>query len=163
MQQHNKQALRTVNKKPMQIAGKSTIMNPAVTHKEKSQLVSNSETVKILIAEDEDSGYRVFERILNGEGFEVIRAVNGKEAVEIALSDKYIQLIIMDIKMPELNGVEATRIIHHAIPELPIIATSAFTMPGDKKVYFEAGCIDYIPKPIRSEALISMVKCYVNK
>lgn len=147
----------------MQTAGESTIVKPGIAHKHKSQMVSNLQTVRILIAEDEDSGYRVFERILNGEGFDVIRAVNGKEAVEIALSDKYIQLIIMDIKMPELNGVEATRIIHKAVPALPIIATSAFTMPGDKKVYLEAGCIDYIPKPIRSEELISMVKCYVNK
>lgn len=138
-------------------------MNPVKTQIETSKPTDSLLGIKVLVAEDEDSGFRVLERILNNEGIEAIRAVNGQEAVNIAISDKSIHLIIMDIKMPVLNGVEATRIIHKAIPELPIIATSAFAMPGDRKVFIEAGCVDYIPKPIKSEVLLSLIKCYIPK
>lgn len=136
-------------------------MDPAHTYKQNSLMIDKIDGINILVADDEDSGFRIFERILNEEGINTIRAVNGREAVDLALSKNDIQIIIMDIKMPVLNGIEASRIIHKSKPQLPIIATSAFAMPGDRRLFIEAGCIDYIPKPIKADVLLSMVKNYI--
>lgn len=117
--------------------------------------------IKILIAEDEDSNYRYIEKLLSKVGYRLLRARNGYEAVEFARIYNDIDLILMDIKMPVKNGVEATREIRLFKPNLPIIATTAFAIPGDRDVFLKAGCDDYIPKPIKSEVLIEMVNRFV--
>lgn len=113
--------------------------------------------IQILIAEDEDATYRLTERILQKEGAQCLRANNGVEAVEIALGHPDIPIILMDIKMPVMNGVAATKSIKAHKPEIKIVATSAFAMPGDKKVYEEAGCDDFILKPIDATALVDVI------
>ena len=117
--------------------------------------------IKILIAEDEDSNYRYIEKLLSKVGYNLLRAKNGYEAVEFARAYNDIDLILMDIKMPVKNGVEATREIRLFKPNLPIIATTAFAIPGDREVFLKAGCDDYIPKPLKSEILIEMVNKFV--
>ncbi len=117
--------------------------------------------IKILIAEDEDSNYRYIEKLLSKVGYRLLRARNGYEAVEFARIYNDIDLILMDIKMPVKNGVEATREIRLFKPNLPIIATTAFAIPGDRDVFLKAGCDEYIPKPIKSEVLIEMVNRFV--
>ena len=117
--------------------------------------------IKILIAEDEDSNYRYIEKLLSKVGYNLLRAKNGYEAVEFARAYDDIDLILMDIKMPVKNGVEATREIRLFKPNLPIIATTAFAIPGDREVFLKAGCDDYIPKPLKSEILIEMVNKFV--
>lgn len=117
--------------------------------------------IKILIAEDEDSNYRYIEKLLSKIGYRLLRARNGYEAVEFARIYNDIDLILMDIKMPVKNGVEATREIRLFKPNLPIIATTAFAIPGDRDVFLKAGCDEYIPKPIKSEVLIEMVNKFV--
>jgi len=119
--------------------------------------------IKILVAEDEDSNFRYIEKLLSKAGFEILRANNGYEAVEYARIYDDIDLILMDIKMPVKNGVEATREIKLFKPRIPIIATTAFAIPGDRDVFLKAGCDDYIPKPIKSSALIDLVEKYVKK
>lgn len=116
---------------------------------------------QILIAEDEESSFRYIERMLHEAGITVLRAVNGQEAIDITISNENIQLIIMDIKMPVKNGIEATREIKKHKPLLPIIATTAFMMPGDKQIFQEAGCNDYISKPIKQKELFSMIEKYM--
>lgn len=118
-------------------------------------------SIKILIAEDEDSNYRYIEKLLSKVGYKLLRAKNGYEAVEFARSYDDIDLILMDIKMPVKNGVEATREIRLFKPNLPIIATTAFAIPGDREVFLKAGCDDYIPKPLKSDILIEMVNKFV--
>ncbi|MDY0103150.1 MAG: response regulator [Lentimicrobium sp.] len=118
--------------------------------------------IKILIAEDEDSNYRYIEKLLSKIGYRLLRARNGYEAVEFARIYNDIDLILMDIKMPVKNGVEATREIRLFKPNLPIIATTAFAIPGDRDVFLKAGCDEYIPKPIKSEVLIEMVNRFVS-
>ena len=118
-------------------------------------------SIKILIAEDEDSNYRYIEKLLSKVGFKLLRAKNGYEAVEFARVYDDIDLILMDIKMPIKNGVEATREIRLFKPNLPIIATTAFAIPGDREVFLKAGCDDYIPKPLKSDVLIEMVNKFV--
>ena len=117
--------------------------------------------IKILIAEDEDSNYRYIEKLLSKVGYKLLRAKNGYEAVEFARIYNDIDLILMDIKMPVKNGVEATREIRLFKPNLPIIATTAFAIPGDREVFLKAGCDDYIPKPLKSEILVEMVNKFV--
>ncbi len=113
--------------------------------------------LSILVADDEDSSFRAAERILNSFGVSIVRARNGKEAVEVYSSNESIGLIIMDIKMPVMNGIEATRLIRSINNNVPVIAISAFAMPGDRKVYHDAGCNDYIQKPLREETLIAAI------
>jgi CheY-like chemotaxis protein len=119
--------------------------------------------IKILVAEDEDSNFRYVEKLLSKAGYELLRANNGYEAVEYARIYDDIDLILMDIKMPVKNGVEATREIKLFKPQIPIIATTAFAIPGDREVFIKAGCDDYIPKPIKAAALIEIVNKFVSK
>ncbi|MCB9016732.1 MAG: response regulator [Lentimicrobiaceae bacterium] len=118
--------------------------------------------LKILVAEDEESNFRYVEKLLKKAGFELLRANNGLEAVEYIELDANINLILMDIKMPVMNGVEATREIKKLKPSIPIIATTAFAIPGDREVFLKAGCDDYIPKPIKAAELIELIMKYIN-
>lgn len=123
----------------------------------------NTRSVKILIAEDEDSNYRYVEKLLSRAGFLLLRAKNGSEAVEYARIFQDIDLILMDIKMPVKNGVEATREIKQFRPGIPIIATTAFAIPGDREVFLKAGCDEYIPKPIKSDLLMEMINKFIEQ
>lgn len=116
---------------------------------------------QVLVAEDEESSFRYIERMLHEAGINVLRAVNGQEAVDIIKSNDHIQLIIMDIKMPVKNGIEATREIKKLKPLLPVIATTAFMMPGDRQIFQEAGCNEYISKPIKQKELFSVIEKYL--
>jgi len=117
---------------------------------------------KILVAEDEESNFRYIEKLLKKAGFDLLRANNGLEAVEYVQLDAKIDLILMDIKMPVMNGVEATREIKKMKPGIPIIATTAFAIPGDREIFLKAGCDDYIPNPIRANELIDMIISYLS-
>ncbi|MCB2195987.1 MAG: response regulator [Bacteroidetes bacterium] len=116
----------------------------------------------ILIAEDEDSNYRVLQMALRRTNIHILRAENGKEAIEICKSNKKINLVLMDLKMPVLNGIEATREIKKIRPELPIIAQTAYAMSEDKKTTLNVGCVDYLTKPIKRNVLISTLNKYLN-
>ena len=117
---------------------------------------------KILVAEDEEANFKYVEKILKREGYDLLRATNGFEAVEYARLYDDIDLILMDIKMPVMNGVEATREIKMIKPTIPIIATTAFAIPGDREVFLKAGCDDYIPKPIKPGILIQLISMHIN-
>ena len=117
---------------------------------------------KILVAEDEEANFRYIEKLLRRAGFDLLRATNGFEAVEYARLYEDIDLILMDIKMPVMNGMEATREIKLMKPQIPIIATTAFAIPGDREVFLRAGCDDYIPKPIKPAMLIDMINSYLK-
>ncbi len=118
--------------------------------------------IKILVAEDEDSSFKVIDRILNEYGIDTIRAINGKEAVDLVSISPGIRLVFMDIKMPVMNGIQATITIKKHNPVLPVIATTAFAMPGDKQVFKEAGCDDYLSKPIKEENIFSLLNKYLS-
>lgn len=118
--------------------------------------------VSILVAEDEDASYRATERILQKAGAVCARAVNGLEAVEIASERDDLGLVLMDIKMPVMNGIEATRRIKAKKPHLKVIATSAFAMPGARQIYLDSGCDDFIQKPLFTETLIEIIVKHLN-
>jgi len=114
----------------------------------------------ILIVEDDEVSYSLLEALLKLKGMKCIGVKNGKEAVEYCQNPNQIDLILMDIKMPEMNGYEATRLIKKIRPELPIIAQTAYAIPGDEDKILEAGCLAYITKPILKEELYEkMIAC----
>ena len=123
----------------------------------------NFSSSTILIAEDEESNYLYLHEILKKTNATLIWARNGLEAINQAESNDSINLILMDIKMPEVSGLEAVKYISNIRPELPIIAQTANAMDNDKVVCLKAGCVDYISKPINKSVLLLMVSKYLKK
>lgn len=111
---------------------------------------------KILVAEDNDSNYILMSYILK-KYYEFERAKNGQEAVEMANKNSY-DLVLMDIKMPVMDGLEATRKIKEAHPELPIVALTANAFDSDRQLALEAGCADFLAKPVSSDACLATIK-----
>ena len=112
---------------------------------------------RILVVEDNDSNFTLLEHTLAGHPFELIRACDGVEAVEIAKRRSDLDMVLMDIRLPRLNGYEATRRISRIRPELPVIVQSAFAMKSNQEQAFEAGCKAFISKPIDTERLLSLI------
>ena len=112
----------------------------------------------ILIAEDDNINFLLFQKIMKAKQFKIIRAVNGLEAVEICLKNPNIDLVLMDIKMPIMNGFEALEKIKEIRPELIVIAQTAYSSSDDEERIFKAGFHNYITKPINREILFEMVE-----
>jgi CheY-like chemotaxis protein len=117
----------------------------------------------ILIAEDIDFSFLYIEAVLRRTGVKILWAQNGKEAVELVKTNLSIDLILMDMHMPIMNGYEATEMITQLRPEVPIIAQTAFVLPEDMKKCYAAGCVGYLSKPIRKEQLLSTLAEYFEK
>ena len=114
----------------------------------------------ILIAEDDETSGKLISIMVRGLSHEVIMAGTGFEAVEILRNRTDIDLILMDIKMPGLNGYEATHQIRQFNKEVVIIAQTAYGLSGDREKAIEAGCNDYIAKPINKTILLSLIEKY---
>ncbi|HEX2936910.1 MAG TPA: PAS domain S-box protein [Bacteroidales bacterium] len=112
----------------------------------------------ILIAEDEDLNFMLLQELLSTLGVQIVRARNGREAVEICMSNIPIHLILMDIKMPGMDGYEAARRIKELRPAITIIAQTAYNIETDKARALASGCSDFISKPFRHETLLTKVK-----
>jgi CheY-like chemotaxis protein/nitrogen-specific signal transduction histidine kinase len=115
----------------------------------------------VLVAEDEESNFELV-RIVLQKRYRLLRAHNGIEAVTINEDEKP-DLILMDIRMPEMNGLDATRIIKEVSPETPVIALSAFAFEENIKEAQAAGCDEFIAKPFRVEDLIETIDRYLKK
>ncbi len=113
----------------------------------------------ILVAEDNDGNYILMTYILKKK-YEIKRAINGQEAVDKVAAGG-IDMILMDIKMPVMDGLEATRRIREANPELPIIALTANAYESDRESAFEAGCNDFIAKPVNCQTTLETIAKYI--
>ena len=111
--------------------------------------------LKILIAEDDDISFLFLKNLFSGEKFEVVRAHNGKEAVESFQRHTDTDVVLMDLKMPIMNGLEATRRIRALDNQIPIIAQTAYVSDQDREKAKEAGCNETVSKPIKKELLMS--------
>ena len=112
----------------------------------------------VLITEDEEVNFFYLKTIFKKTDAQIIRARNGKEAVDIiAQYSGDIDLILMDLNMPVMDGYEAMRIIKSQHPEIPIIAQTAYTLTEDRHKCMQAGFNDYISKPINRTALFRLV------
>ena len=114
----------------------------------------------ILVAEDEDSNYELVKIVLQ-KRYRLLRAHNGIEAVNLN-EDEHPDLILMDIRMPEMNGLDATRIIKEINHDIPIIALSAYAYEENVREAKRAGCNEFMAKPFRVENLVDMVKKYLD-
>jgi len=116
----------------------------------------------ILIAEDIFSNFRLIKHMLKKSEARVLYAEDGQKAVEICREDPNIDLILMDIQMPVMNGLEATIEIRKFRPGLPVIALTAFSLSEDSGNCFSAGCVDYLTKPIDKSSMLMKVNQYIH-
>ena len=116
---------------------------------------------KILIAEDNDSNYILMTYILK-KYYQFERAKNGQEAVEMAEKGAY-DLVLMDIKMPIMDGLEATKAIREKLPNLPIIALTANAFDSDRQLAMDAGCNDFLTKPVSSDLCLKALKNFLGE
>lgn len=122
-------------------------------------IVKNDRHKNILVAEDVNSNYLLLKTLI-GKEYTLHHAQNGLEAVEL-FSTSSPDLILMDIKMPEMDGLEATKLIREQSKTIPIIALTAFAYESDKKEALEAGCTDFLTKPFSKSALINLLQKYL--
>lgn len=131
---------------------KETIQNENVTYRK-----FDFKSKTILIVEDVESSYELLKLLIEPTGALTIRAVDGKQAVDLCLQQSEIDLVLMDIHLPLMNGLEATRQIKKHRPGLPVVAQTAYALTDEKEACFEAGCDGYIAKPIRSSFLLPVI------
>ncbi|MGM0508096.1 MAG: response regulator [Fusobacteriota bacterium] len=117
---------------------------------------------KILVAEDDVMNQTLLKKTLDKFGYEAIIVDNGKEAL-LSLSQNKFDLIIMDIQMPVLNGLEATKEIRNQGLDIPIIAVTAYARESEVEEFFDAGITEYMSKPIKINKLIKKIKRYLKK
>lgn len=112
----------------------------------------------ILIADDEEANFLYVEELLSNLNFKLIWVADGLKAVEACKTNQLIDLVLMDIKMPVLNGLEATKQIKVFRPQLPIIVQTAYTTDADAQKAMSYGCNDFISKPLKKDLLIKMIR-----
>jgi PAS domain S-box-containing protein len=116
----------------------------------------------ILVAEDDSSNYLFIESFLKQSNARVLWARDGIQAVELFRSNNDIDLILIDIRMPNMNGIEATREIRRIDNKVPVIALTAYAFTNDREKSLEAGCNEYLSKPVRLETLIETLNKYLR-
>jgi signal transduction histidine kinase len=117
----------------------------------------------IIIVEDDEINFKFLEAILQDTDTQIIHANNGAQAVELCKSINKIDLILMDIKMPEMDGIEATKQIRQFNSRIPIIAHTAFSLQFDLKKCINAGCNDWIVKPIDIREFLEKLNHYLKE
>jgi len=139
--------------------------NTRITNNSRTIRVSTKTNVEnaplILVAEDEDSNYELV-RIVLAKRYRLMRARNGIEAVTFS-EEEHPDLILMDIRMPDMNGLDATRIIKEVNHDIPIVALSAYAFDENIREAREAGCDEFMAKPFRVEDLLDTVQKYVKE
>lgn len=140
--------------------------NPAFLDESKGKPQANKagynwNNITILVAEDEDLNYKVLDTCLTRTMAHIIRAKDGAAAVEICKNQK-VDLVLMDIQMPGMNGFEATQEIKRLNNRTPVIAQTSFAMIGEKERCLQAGCDDFITKPLNIDTLLSKIEHYIK-
>jgi signal transduction histidine kinase/CheY-like chemotaxis protein len=119
-------------------------------------------SARILLAEDGHDNQRLISRILRRAGADVVVAQNGRVAIQRMQHEQF-DLILMDMAMPEMDGYEATQTLRHMGFSLPIIALTAHAMTSDRARCLEAGCSDYLAKPVDREQLLATIRAELQK
>jgi PAS domain S-box-containing protein len=144
-------SIKYIKSKSLQNKPKSFIRNQEFNFSNKT----------ILIVEDDIYNAQYLKEILANNGFIIIIAEFGIDAIQIA-KNQLIDMILMDIRLPDINGYEATQIIRQSNPQIKIIAQTAYATQGEREKAIDAGCIDCISKPTKKETLIKMITKHLN-
>ena len=123
--------------------------------------VSSGPPIRILLAEDDPTNREVFVNILEYEGHAVTAVANGKAALDV-LSREPFDIILMDVQMPEMDGLEATRLIRKKDPDIPIIALTAHAYEQDRELCLATGMNDYISKPVNRSDFIAVIRKHMG-
>jgi PAS domain S-box-containing protein len=126
-------------------------------------LTGNHHNSTFLIAEDDFSSYLYLEKLLSGKGVTFLHTTNGDDTVKTVIENPEISIVLMDIRLPGMSGLEATRKIREFNSAIPIIAQTAYSLAGDREMAIEAGCNDYISKPVNRDELLRLVHKYTGK
>jgi len=120
---------------------------------------------KILIVDDDVRNVFALTSVLEAHGMEVLYAENGKDGIELLRRRSDVDLVLMDIMMPELDGYETTQQIREddTFKQLPIISLTAKAMKGDREKCIESGASDYITKPVDTDQLLSLMRVWLYK
>lgn len=113
----------------------------------------------VLVVEDNEISYKLIHAVLTQVKTNIVRASNGKEAIEACLSNPDFDLILMDMQMPEVDGLEATRRIKQIRPKLPIVATTANTYDENYHACKDAGCDGFLTKPLQFRKMFELMQC----
>ena len=138
-------------------------LSPEASAPEATGSDKNEEGPLILIAEDDPISFRFMESVLKKAGYALLHAVDGEEALRAAREHPGLALVLMDLKMPRMNGFEATRRIRRINKDIPIIAQSAYAFPDDRQKALETGCDDYLVKPVDRASLLMTVRRYCGE
>jgi CheY-like chemotaxis protein len=112
----------------------------------------------VLLVEDHKYSMIVLKKMLEGSGIKVIQAVDGQEAVKVCQENREIDLVLMDLKMPVMDGYNAMKEIKKIKPDMTIVAETAYALSGDKRKILDAGFDGYLPKPITKESLDEILR-----
>jgi len=115
----------------------------------------------VLIAEDVDDNFLFLKILLRKTDINVLWAKNGEEAIEMCKNDDRIDIVLMDVRMPKINGYDATRQIKSFRPSLPVVAQTAFALNSDYKEVSDSGCDGYITKPIVGSTLLQKMEVFL--
>jgi CheY-like chemotaxis protein len=135
-------------------------VNPVRPDYQLPKLENSQIDCKVLIAEDEDFNFFLLREVFDEYNIPYIRAIDGVEAISLATNES-VKLVLMDLKMPRLDGYVATKTIKSNKPELPIIALTSYVGDRQRQRAFEAGCVDFIEKPVSKEALLATIARYL--
>ena len=139
---------------------KAVVLNEIPFDNEKNKGIAAIRSLKIMIAEDDETSRNYISLIINDFNAKILEARTGIETVELCRNTKDLDLILMDIQMPIMSGYDATREIRKFNKKVIIIAQTAFALSGDREKALEAGCDDYISKPIKRGELIRVIEKY---
>ncbi len=128
-----------------------------------TEQTSKTDERTILIVEDDETSFLLLQVYLSQKNYKILYASNGKMAVDIFRQNKNIDLILMDLKMPILDGYKAAGEIRELDEKIPIIAQTAYALSGDSEKAINAGCTDYITKPIKKDLLLAKIENLLNK
>jgi CheY-like chemotaxis protein len=142
---------------------KSTRLKPGQKVFEISGDIPMLENCAVLVAEDDFANYSYLEKLLQKTKARVLHAYNGKQVISLAISNPDIRLILMDIKMPEMNGIEAFRKLQKLNIQVPVIAQTAYAFSDEMRKIRAAGFTDYISKPINAKELYKMISKHIQK
>lgn len=120
-------------------------------------------TKKVLIVEDNELNMKLFQDLLEAHGINTVQTQEGRKAFDMAMEHKP-DLIIMDIQLPEISGLEITKLLkeEEQLKHIPVIAVTAFAMKGDEQKIREGGCEDYVSKPISVSNFIQTIKSHLG-